>query len=126
MAPRTWYRRRLPHYQTEGRCFLVTFCTENRWELPPLARDITMHHILIEHRRKAFLYTFIVMPDHVHIVLMPLPNERGEFNAIADILHGIKGVSGRRINKALGREGPVWQHESHDHQIRSEESLRAK
>jgi putative transposase len=126
MATRSSYRRRLPHYETEGRSYLLTFCTVDRWILPPAARDITMKHILVEHRRTAMLHTFIVMPDHVHIVLTPLINSRGELNGIADILHGIKGVSGRKINQALDRSGPVWQHESHDHQIRNDESLRAK
>ena len=72
------------------------------------------------------LHTFIVMPDHVHIVLTPLLDQAGHLNGIADILHGLKGVSGRKINQALDRKGPVWQHESHDHQIRNDEALRAK
>jgi putative transposase len=126
MPARSAYRRDLPHYQTEGRSYLVTFATKGRWELPAAARDIVMDNILFEHRRRAQLHTFIVMPDHVHIVLTPLLDERGYLNGLADILHSIKGISARRINKLLDRSGPVWQPESHDHELRSHESLRAK
>jgi REP-associated tyrosine transposase len=38
----------------------------------------------------------------------------------------IKGTSARDINKLLGAAGPVWQDESFDHVLRSEESLREK
>lgn len=46
--------------------------------------------------------------------------------ALSDILHSIKSVSAHRINRLLGRRGPVWQEESFNHAIRSDESLNAK
>ena len=38
----------------------------------------------------------------------------------------IKGTSARDINKLRGVSGPVWQDESFDHVLRSEESLHEK
>jgi putative transposase len=126
MATRSAYRRDLPHYQTEGRSYFVTFSTKRRFELPPSARDIVMEAILFEHRRRAQLRTFIVMPDHVHIVMTPMIDGCGQLNGIADILRSIKGISARRVNLSLGRQGPLWQAESYDHELRNDESLRAK
>ena len=42
------------------------------------------------------------------------------------ILKMIKGTSARDINKLLGSGGPVWEEESFDHVLRSQESLREK
>ena len=65
------------------------------------------------------------MPDHAHLVLMPLADGNGNFS-IPEIMQGIKGTSAHRINKLLHRKGLVWQQESFDHVLRQEESIRAK
>src|SRR5689334_10403838 len=41
-------------------------------------------------------------------------------------MKGIKGVSARRINQLLGRNGPLWQDEAFDHVVRNFESTQAK
>ena len=63
------------------------------------------------------------MPDHVHSVLQPLWDRDGVALAMSEILRLVKGRSSRAVNLALSRSGSVWQQESHDYQIRSEESL---
>jgi putative transposase len=59
------------------------------------------------------LNAFVVMANHVHILIEPrLP--------LARITNGIKGVSARQANRILGRAGlPFWQDESFDHWVRS-------
>jgi REP element-mobilizing transposase RayT len=60
------------------------------------------------------LYTYVVMPNHVHILLQPRI-------ALARITNAIKGVAARHANAKLGRTGkPFWQAESFDHWIRSD------
>ncbi len=67
------------------------------------------------------------MPDHVHMIFMPLVNEKEmEVCSLAEIMDAIKGASAHKINKALGRKGKVWQAESFDHVLRSSESLDQK
>ena len=66
------------------------------------------------------------MPDHVHLLLTPLQDEEGSPYALPAILKLIKGASARSINKVLGTSGPVWQEESFDHVLRSQESLQEK
>ncbi len=65
------------------------------------------------------------MPDHVRLILSPLADEEGSFS-IPQIMHAIKSESAHRINKALERQGKVWQDESFDHVLRGDESLATK
>jgi REP element-mobilizing transposase RayT len=65
------------------------------------------------------------MPDHAHVILTPLVDEYGPF-PIPQIMHAVKSESAHRINKALVRRGRVWQDESFDHVLRSDESLASK
>ena len=67
------------------------------------------------------------MPDHVHLILTPLVDERRQqIFSLIEITRTIKGVSARAINQRLGRHGVVWQEESLDHVLRSSEGLDAK
>jgi REP element-mobilizing transposase RayT len=59
------------------------------------------------------LHAYVVMPNHVHVLLDPLAPVRG-------ITAGIKGASARDGNRVLRRVGkPFWQDESFDHWVRS-------
>jgi REP element-mobilizing transposase RayT len=66
------------------------------------------------------------MPEHVHLLLTPLRDAAGDSFWLADILKAIKGASAHDINTLLGRSGPVWEEESFDHVVRSDESLKEK
>ena len=75
-----------------------------------------MHHY--DDERYA-LDVYCIMPNHVHVVLHPRPDERGKTYALSRIMHGIKGFSAGEANKALGRQGRFWQRESYDHVVRN-------
>ncbi len=63
------------------------------------------------------LYCWVVMPNHVHLVMRPLRDP-------PQIMRWIKGSSARASNLLLGRTGrPFWQYESYDHRVRSDEEL---
>ncbi len=70
-------------------------------------------------------YGVVVMPDHVHLALVPLSRPQGTI-PIAEIMQAIKGASAHRINKVLSRPGKVWQEESFDRALRKEEQFEAK
>lgn len=38
-------------------------------------------------------------------------------------MHSLKGFTANSANRALGRSGPFWQHESYDRVVRNEEEL---
>ena len=55
------------------------------------------------------LHSFVVMPNHVHVLITP-------HRPLYEVTKWIKGVSARRANQLLGRTGrPFWQDESFDH-----------
>ncbi|MEI8079222.1 MAG: transposase, partial [bacterium] len=64
------------------------------------------------------LHAFVIMPNHVHVLLEPLSGNR-----LDTILHGIKGISARRCHECLGKGGTFWMDESFDHLVRSEAQL---
>ena len=63
------------------------------------------------------LHAYVVMPNHVHILLRPcVPLER--------ITSVLKGFTARQANKILARTGQrLWQEESYDHWVRNEEEF---
>ncbi len=70
------------------------------------------------HGERYELGEHVVMPNHVHAVVSPLPG----FD-LSGILHSWKSYSGNRINAIAGQRGPLWQRESFDHIVRSPEQL---
>ena len=120
------YRRNLPHIEKPGRAHFITFDTYQQWVLPPVARDLVMGHCLHDNGTKMRLLIAVVMPDHVHLIFIPLATDTNETYTFAEIVGAIKGASSHSVNKLLKRSGTVWQDESFDHVIRGAESLENK
>jgi REP element-mobilizing transposase RayT len=56
---------------------------------------------------------FVVMPNHVHLLVAPRIETR-------EMMRRIKGASARYANQLLGLSGQAfWQHESYDHLVRN-------
>ncbi len=72
------------------------------------------------HGQRYELDALVVMPNHVHLLLTPMPGHE-----IEDILQSRKRKSARDINSLLGRRGDFWQKHSYDHIVRNETELRA-
>jgi REP element-mobilizing transposase RayT len=82
---------------------------------------------LHDNGEKFDLRVAVVMPDHAHLIFTPSVNQQAmEIYSLSEIMNAIKGASAHKINKALGRQGRVWQSESFNHVLRSSESLDAK
>ena len=120
------YRRRLPHLQKADCDLFVTFRAMRNGPFPASARDLVLDHCLREHGKRVNLLAVVVMPDHVHLLLTPLRRTDGWPYPLIDILQCLKSTTAHRINKLLHRNGPVWQDESLDHVLRSDESLKEK
>lgn len=60
------------------------------------------------------LHAWVIMPNHVHLLLTPLPN-----SSLSKSLQRIKGWSSREVNLLLEREGSLWERESFTHTVRS-------
>ena len=69
------------------------------------------------HRQECELHSYVIMPNHVHVLLTPRV-------APARLMQFIKGASARDANKILGFSGkPFWQRESYDHRVRTPEEF---
>ena len=64
--------------------------------------------------RQYELHSFVVMPNHVHLLITPAI-------AIRLITKSLKGITAKRANLILGRFGQsFWQSESYDHLVRND------
>ena len=61
---------------------------------------------------------FVVMANHVHVIVAPI----GE-HALSRILHSWKSFTAHQFSRILISSGPIWNHESFDHIVRSAEHL---
>ncbi len=120
------YHRMLPHYQKAGRILFITFCKVHQITFTPVAKDAILHHCMHDNGKRYDLHAAVVMPDHVHLLLTPLRDENGWPYSLPTILKLLKGTSARSINKLSNSCGPVWQEESFDHVLRSQESFEEK
>jgi REP element-mobilizing transposase RayT len=120
------YHRTLPHYQKASRVVFISFRKANQTPFAPEARDAILQHCLHDNRKRYDLHAAVVMPDHVHLLLLPLRDEKGWPFSLPTILKLLKGTSARSVNKLSGSSGPVWQEESFDHALRSQESFEEK
>jgi REP element-mobilizing transposase RayT len=120
----SFYRRRLPHIQEAGRSLFVTWRLygsqppnrhsgrDPHWLLDPRVASLVEAAIVnCEGMRLYLLHAYVVMSNHVHILIRPL-------SPLARITRQIKGATAREANKLLGRSGPFWQDESFDHLVR--------
>ncbi len=182
---KTYYRRRLPHYQPEDATFFVTFRlhgslpaevmhklvqekesaekflasstsgTRNRGRFedhrqayferfealldsgssgPHWLRDDHIASIVAEaihyrDKKQYDLLAFCIMPNHVHMVVTVERRDSSLYRtkkhpyALASILQDLKWYTALQCNRALGRKGAFWQHESYDHVVRNSEEL---
>jgi type I restriction enzyme R subunit len=72
------------------------------------------------HGQRVLTGDFVVMPNHVHALMRPLPGFELE-----DILHSIKSFAANEINRVLGANGKFWQRQSYDHIVREYDQLEA-
>jgi REP element-mobilizing transposase RayT len=120
------YRRRLPHYQKHGRALFVTFRKMTGEPFVHAARELVLGRCLRGNGCTMCLHAAVIMPDHAHLLLTPIPDKDGWPFPLKHILKLIKGASAHDINQLLATRGPVWQDESFDHVLRCNESFEEK
>jgi primosomal protein N' len=119
-------KRSLPHFEIPGFTYHVTWQTQDKLVLSPEARAKILEACHFWHGKKVKCYAACVMPDHVHLLIQPLPiQEAGKegVHSLSEILHSVKSFSAHEVNKVMKRSGPVWMDESFDRLIRAEADL---
>lgn len=88
------------------------------WLVQPVIAEMLKQVLLAKHNQDYYLHAWVIMPNHVHLLVEPLSN-----CVLSDILQAIKSISAHHANQLLGREGVFWQRESYDHLVRDEEGF---
>ncbi len=84
--------------------------------------EVVAQQILAGNGSAYSLAAWVIMPNHVHVVIGPGDQGRVDVSAIT---RQWKGASARRINQIIGRSGSVWRRESFDRWIRDSDHFSA-
>lgn len=112
-------RRLLPHWQMGGSTYFITFRSKIS-NLPPEARQIVLEACCHFDEMKYRLWTAVVMPDHVHVLLTPKEKAESGYYSLAEILHSLKSFTSNRINRLFNRKGSIWQEDYFNRIVRDE------
>ncbi len=66
--------------------YFITFVTWERLELNPAARQIVLDSCLFFNEKRYRIYSAVIMPDHVHLLIQPFIKNHGNNNGSASIL----------------------------------------
>ncbi len=127
-AHELWRRRRhLPHWERAGETYFVTV----RFQVGTMAdeeRRVVLDACLYWHGVKTHVHGAVVMPEHVHILMRPLPvadqpatatpGMEKSYHSLIEIMHSIKSFTAHTINRGRRRRGKVWGQESYDRIMR--------
>ena len=75
-----------------------------------------LDELLTGHGSSYVLEAFVLMPNHVHVLLVPDPHME-----LGDLVKSLKGRTARAINAKMGRVGRLWQPDYFDRLIRTPE-----
>ncbi len=103
--------------------FITTKCWQGRAlfqvrEIAELMMSTLFHY---RDSGASLLHEFVIMPDHVHLILTPNPE-----TSLEKAVQLIKGGSSHRIHKERGNRMEIWQVGFHDWTIRDTEDWKAK
>jgi putative transposase len=107
---------RLTHRTSRGSTYFVT---TKAWQSISVFQvhqvaDIVIRKLL-EYRSKGnyFLHEFVLMPDHLHLLLTP-----AETTSLEKAMQLIKGGSSYEIHKVRGNDAQIWQSGFHESRTR--------
>ena len=113
------YRRRMPHWRLVSSVYFVT------WRLAPFQvklngeeRTMIMSVLKYFEGSRYELFAYVVMDDHMHVLVKPLGNHQVE-----RIVHSWKSFTAHKFQKESGREVPIWQAEYFDRIVRDEKEF---
>jgi putative transposase len=113
------YTRRLPHWRMSGSIYFVTWRLDpDQTELNPIERDVIASNIKYFDKQRYDLFAFVVMPDHVHVLVQP----KNDF-LLKQVVHTWKSYSAYKLQRDFSRRNRIWQDEYFDRIVRDEKEL---
>jgi putative transposase len=119
-ALRITQRCKLPHWEIDGATYFITFNTWEKLELSPAAQGIVFDSCLFFNQQRYKLCAFVVMPDHVHLLMQPWLKSSDTYWTVAELLHSLKSYSAKQIPKVMPHIGTLWQPERYDRIVRNQ------
>lgn len=95
--------------------FVTTKCWQSRavFQVPENAEVLIEALFHYRDRNSYLLHEFVVMPEHLHLMLTPSPT-----TSLEKVVQFIKGGSSYRIRKARNQKMEIWQVGFHDWTLR--------
>ncbi len=116
------YSRFLPHWRVEGATYFVTWrLNPKQSALDPNERTIVANAILFFDGTRYTIHCYVVMDDHVHVLLTPLVPW-----TVEKIVHSWKSFSAHEIQRHGSHSGTIWQREYFDRIVRDEAEMTEK
>ncbi len=107
----------IPHRgQTSSTTYFITactFCKKNLLQSERMADLFRQTMYRYRGERKFLLHAFVVMPDHIHL-LLTVPEDL----TLERVVQFIKGGFSHQAGKMIGGGGPVWQKSFVDRRVR--------
>ncbi len=97
---------RLKHIDLKDYPYMTTTVILNR---EPILNDTEIADIMLKvilsgsKQKWYYLLSFVIMPEHIHLVIIP------EGKKISECMKSVKGFSGWKINKKYNKKGSIWQ-----------------
>ena len=96
-----------------------------QWLVEENIAEVVEQSLLWGNRKRYDLFSYCIMPNHVHVLLRPLKiEETNKYFSLKDIMNNHKRFTAREANKILNRNGDFWFREFYDHYIRNEKEYR--
>lgn len=115
---------RLTHRTGAGYTYFVTTKTwQNRaiFRVPETAQIVAEQIVHYRDEGAYKLHAFVVMPDHIHVLLTP-----GSATSIEKAMQYINGGSSHRLHAERAHRMTIWQAGFHDWTVRDEEDFASK
>jgi putative transposase len=115
---------RLTHRTQPGRTYFVTtkaWESRNLFQAGDVANIIVRRLLQCREEGHYLLHGFVVMPNHVHLLLTPGPRV-----TLEKAMQLIKGGSSHEVHRLHTGKFPLWQSGFHDWTIRNEGDFRSK
>ncbi len=97
--------------------------SKNHFLSIPSIAEIVKDTLHFFDNKKYELICYCIMPNHIHLILRILKDEKDNEFSLSSIMHSIKSFTSTKCNEYLNRKGQFWYHENYDHIIRNEEEF---
>ncbi len=115
---------RLTHRTVLGHTYFVTTKTwENRavFQVPENVQILIQCMIQYRDKRSYLLHEFVVMPDHLHLLLTP-----SDGTSLEKAMQLVKGGSSHEIHRQRGNKIQIWNPGFHEESVRDHQDYRRK